>query len=71
MIKEALSSKIAAKTCSLMTLIFESIDITSLENMITKDTFSPNLLYCFMHVNVKIPNTNCSQKYSVRLNYNK
>lgn len=37
--------------------------------MIIKYIFSQSSTALFMHMSVKIPNTNYSQKYSFRLNY--
>lgn len=49
--------------------LFENINIISSDNMIIKDTYFPQGFYILMYMSVKIPNTDCSQKYSFRLNY--
>lgn len=68
-LKEELSSKAAVKSCFLMTLMFESINITSGEIWQLRIHFSQTfyiLVYVYEYKNSQY---NCSQKYSFRCNY--
>lgn len=66
-LKEEASSKAAAKSYSLMTLRFESIDNTTVE---IKVTFSSQIsTFLFIHMSVKIPKANCPQKNSFNYIY--